>query len=152
MRTVNNWHPHHSEFSLADSDAQMITDAPRSLDRRQFLKASLFAAILGGVASACSDRDSETVDRPELLTMLGPDRVRALGTRYRAQVRAEDSTRVLHAAIDNARSTLHLPWPRKSIGETVRDDFTGGRMVLVDGWVLSVTEARQCALFSLAFV
>lgn len=27
-------------------------------------------------------------------------------------------------------------------------DFTDGNTVLVDGWLLSVTEARQCALLS----
>jgi hypothetical protein len=32
----------------------------------------------------------------------------------------------------------------------VRDDFASGRTVVVDGWVLSAIEARQCALFSLA--
>ena len=30
-----------------------------------------------------------------------------------------------------------------------RKDFEQGRIDLVDGWVLSVTEARQCALYSL---
>jgi hypothetical protein len=38
----------------------------------------------------------------------------------------------------------------KSIDDTVHEDFAAGRTVVVDGWVLSVTEARQCALFSLA--
>jgi hypothetical protein len=37
-----------------------------------------------------------------------------------------------------------------SIDDQIRDDFTAGRTVVVDGWVLSVTEARQAALFSLA--
>jgi hypothetical protein len=45
---------------------------------------------------------------------------------------------------------LHLPWLQKSIDDTVHEDFASGRTVVVDGWVLAVTEARQCALFSLA--
>src|SRR4051812_14507646 len=130
----------------------MITDAPVTLDRRKFLKVGLIAAIAGAGGSACTNRDSETIDRPDLLAMLGPDRVRALGAKYRARVPAEDSSHALQSAVEDARSTLHLPWPRKSIDQAVRDDFANGRMVLVDGWVLSVTEARQCALFSLAFV
>jgi hypothetical protein len=36
-----------------------------------------------------------------------------------------------------------------SIAAMVRRDFDTGRTVLVNGWVLSATEARQCALFSL---
>ena len=31
----------------------------------------------------------------------------------------------------------------------VHDDFDDGRTVVVDGWILSATEARQCALYSL---
>jgi hypothetical protein len=32
----------------------------------------------------------------------------------------------------------------------VRQDFQENKTVVVDGWILSVTEARQCALFSLS--
>jgi hypothetical protein len=35
------------------------------------------------------------------------------------------------------------------MSDLVRGDFAHGRTVIVDGWILSVTEARQCALFSL---
>ena len=37
----------------------------------------------------------------------------------------------------------------QSIPHLVRDDFAHGRTVVIEGWVLAVTEARQCALFSL---
>ena len=42
-------------------------------------------------------------------------------------------------------------WMRLSgpISALVRRDFETGRTVLVNGWILSVNEARQCALFSL---
>ena len=36
-----------------------------------------------------------------------------------------------------------------SIDDQIRDDFESGRITVVDGWLLSVTEARQAALFSL---
>lgn len=42
--------------------------------------------------------------------------------------------------------TAALPWFRQRIAE----DFRTGRTVLVRGWVLSRTEARVCALASLA--
>ena len=31
----------------------------------------------------------------------------------------------------------------------VQQDFEKGEIAIVDGWVLSVTEARQCALYAL---
>ncbi len=35
------------------------------------------------------------------------------------------------------------------MSEKVQADFDNGETVVVRGWVLSRTEARQCALFSL---
>ena len=34
------------------------------------------------------------------------------------------------------------------LDEKIKHDFETGNTVLVKGWVLAVTEARQCALFS----
>jgi hypothetical protein len=39
-----------------------------------------------------------------------------------------------------------LPPDRPAIAARVRDDFANGRIVTVDGWMLSITEARLCAL------
>ena len=35
------------------------------------------------------------------------------------------------------------------LDKKVKNDFEKGNTVLIQGWVLAVTEARQCALFSL---
>jgi hypothetical protein len=35
------------------------------------------------------------------------------------------------------------------LDQQVQDDFARGRTVNVNGWILSVTEARQCALYSM---
>jgi len=32
--------------------------------------------------------------------------------------------------------------------ESIKNDFETGNTVIVDGWILSRTEARQCALLS----
>ena len=34
------------------------------------------------------------------------------------------------------------------LNQKIQQDFEAGRTVVVNGWVLSQTEARQCALFS----
>lgn len=83
--------------------------------------------------------------------MLGPERVRSLGTRYLRTAPSESSASALRTAIsERVSSGLHLPWDRTSVDDAVREDFAKGRVVLVDGWILSLTEARQCALFALA--
>jgi len=38
----------------------------------------------------------------------------------------------------------------RQLDGATRDDFAAGRVVTVKGWVLSLTEARQCALYSLS--
>ena len=89
------------------------------------------------------------MDRPALLGMLGPERVRDIGARYRAANVHENTSTGLRAEISGKQSWLEMPWSRRgSIDDQVRDDFAAGRTVLVDGWVLSLTEARQAALFS----
>lgn len=38
---------------------------------------------------------------------------------------------------------------KEMLKKETKKDFEAGRIVVVKGWVLSLTEARQCALFSL---
>ena len=123
-----------------------------TIDRRRFLELSALGVIVSVTESGCSsagDRDTAPVDRPQLLAMLGPDRVRELGAHYRASTPRESSADTLRAAIANGHG-FRIPFiGHESLDDQVRDDFAAGRTVLVDGWVLSVTEARQAALFSL---
>ncbi len=124
-----------------------------TFDRREFVKLAASITVAAIAATACSRdeaTDARALARPQLLDMLGPARVRTLGAHYHAQVPSENSVRALREAIASERSRLHLPWLQKSIDDTVHEDFAAGRTVVVDGWVLAVTEARQCALFSLA--
>lgn len=81
--------------------------------------------------------------------MLGPERVCQLGVHYRASRPSENSGGALRAAL-SAGHGPHSPLIKSgSLDDRVRDDFAIGRTVVVDGWVLSLTEARQAALFSL---
>ena len=121
-----------------------------SLDRRRFIHVSALSAIGAVAMSACDRTPDSSLDRPALLGMLGPERVHQLGTDYRAATAGENNATTLRAALSRARSRSW--WQRVmhgSVDDQVRDDFANGRTVLVDGWVLSLTEARQAALFSL---
>ncbi|HYU09601.1 MAG TPA: hypothetical protein VEK77_09505 [Gemmatimonadales bacterium] len=123
------------------------------MNRREFLRvsaasaASLTSAARGaGVDTA---GDLEALTHPALLALLGSESVRNIGKQYRALVPGENERAPLRAAILAGRP-VRVPWaPRSWITQLVRSDFAAGRTVLVNGWVLSATEARQCALFSL---
>ena len=128
-----------------------------SMHRRLFLRdAALGAAsLLTGAACAAGDDDAQdlrALARPDLLDVLGAAQVRAIGESYRRMVPAERDAAALRAAIHGRPPILVrlLGVPRVAPAELVRRDFTEGRTVEVQGWVLSVTEARQCALYSLA--
>jgi hypothetical protein len=130
------------------------SSALEPIDRRRFLQliGGVAAATLSTACHAGSDIDARTLARPELLDALGPKRVRALGRRYREMIPAEGDAASLREAIEAA-----LPWRARlshdatsRVADLVHDDFDAGRTVVVSGWILSATEARQCALFSIA--
>jgi hypothetical protein len=123
------------------------------MDRRRFLQIAALGVVSAVAFPACErggDTSDAAGDQPELLGMLGPERVRELGNHYRAATPAENSADALRARLSSTDGWMHIPFiGHRSIGDQVRADFAGGRTVLVDGWILSVTEARQAALFSL---
>jgi hypothetical protein len=124
-----------------------------TLDRRRFLQLAGAGMVAGLSTSACARdaaEDAGALSRPALLEMLGPERVREIGTQYRAAVRTENTAATLRDAISSSQHR-QFPWiGDRSIEERIRDDFAAGRTVVVSGWVLSETEARQCGLYSLS--
>ncbi len=129
------------------------------MNRRRFLGVSAASALAGLVGSTRWASANAAIDlqalaqpdilslqplaQPDLLSLIGPEAVRKIGLRYRAVVPTENDVHTLYAAILAAR-----PRP-SSIAGLVTQDFAIGRTIVLQGWVVSVTEARQSALFSL---
>jgi hypothetical protein len=127
------------------------------MDRRQFLDVTATSALVAGLPSSGRATNAEAafnlhaLAQPDLLPILGPEAVREIGVRYRELVPAENQIQALRAAILAARPwSSRVPWlAGPSIGATVAEDFAAGRTIVVQGWVLSTTEARQSALYSM---
>ena len=127
------------------------------MDRRQFLDVTATSALVAGLrthgrgTNADAAFDVHALAQPDLLPILGPEAVREIGVRYRELVPAENELRALHAAILAAQPwSSRVPWlPGPSIGAMVAEDFAAGRTIVVQGWVLSASEARQSALYSM---
>lgn len=129
----------------------------RTMDRRHFIARAAAGALALGLPGAAwrtgPSAHLQTLARPALLDMLGDRRVRGLGMHYREMHPMERDADILSAAIlssdmpplTNGRTL------RAHLKTTIRSDFAAGRTVLLKGWVLSVAEARQCALFSLVY-
>jgi len=76
----------------------------------------------------------------------------ATGQDYLKQAPDENSKNKLADLLTN-NSSVTLSSDIKTIysyfDNRVKQDFANGKIAVVDGWILSVTEARQCALYSL---
>jgi hypothetical protein len=125
----------------------------KRIDRRSFLEVGV-VSVAGLLTATCArgELTSSDVDVsvPQLLSVLGADAVNDIGRTYRAAVVDESSAPRLRAAVAASHtSTGLLGWTQQSITDQVLKDFAEGRTVVVNGWVLSITEARQCALYSI---
>jgi hypothetical protein len=122
------------------------------MKRRAFI--GITAAGAAGMAVTSAARAGAVEPRvilamPEVVHVLGDRRVAEIGELYRTTVPSEQTAEALEQAI---RADVE-PGPDTSLGarvrERVRRDFALGRTITLGGWILSVTEARQCALYSL---
>lgn len=83
---------------------------------------------------------------PQLLSLiLDEESVMAIGAKYNEKFPGESSERALARALfpDSENQSYD------KLEEMTQADFSQGKMVVIDGWVLSKTEARQCALHHL---
>ena len=122
-----------------------------ALNRRRFLQLTTAGVLASLTETACArDDDSNAPTEPALVEMLGAERVRQIGAQYRADVSQESTAAALREAISSSRRRGFARTYLRSIEDQIRRDFSGGRVVVVGGWVLALTEARQCALYSLS--
>ena len=128
-----------------------------TIDRRHFLRVTLVGAatclpvpLIGASRARPVDHPLRGLAYPDLLVVLGAARVSAIGVRYREAMPGErDRDALLSAIAMSSQPRRTGDRPRFGLTALVARDFAEERTVVVDGWVLSITEARQCALFSL---
>jgi hypothetical protein len=126
--------------------------------RRAFLAASLLgggALVAGGSAIAVRWTGERTVRR---LLGLFTDRaaLRPVGAAYLKAVPAEsDRAKLERLLLQDLGLEARFASPEelgRLVADRIRDDFAEDRVAQVEGWVLSRTEARLCALAALASV
>jgi hypothetical protein len=89
------------------------------------------------------------IAEPQALSLIwDTDNIIKIGEIFRKKFPEDMSERKLVKLI-LSNMTLDKNAPVKSLQEKIEQDYTSGTIVMIDGWLLSVTEARQCALFSL---
>jgi hypothetical protein len=80
--------------------------------------------------------------------------IREIGDSYRAQVPAEDRLEKLREILLTDEDGKKCDAPNDEaiselLNKKVNREFKEGKIIVEDGWVVSKTEARQCALYSL---
>jgi hypothetical protein len=133
------------------------------LSRRGFVQAALALAgriwggsllRAGGVVAArgvaVTNTDSPSAAAARILSCLRASRsARRIGAAYLAELNSPPTMATLVRGLaPGLRSSCEIDRAevRRALRERIQADFARGRLVQVDGWFLSETEARLCAL------
>lgn len=123
------------------------------MERRLFVKLSAFTALALTLpmAQGCSGSKEMAVAQPYLLSQLVDDKtINQAGLAYRKTHAAEDNKEKLsQLLLGDKDAGLGKGEIQAMLDKQVTADFKQGNTLVVKGWVMSVTEARQCALYSL---
>jgi len=123
------------------------------MERRLFVKLSAFTALALTLpmAQGCGGSKEMAVAQPYLLSQLVDDKtINQAGLAYRKTHAAEDTKEKLSQLLLSGKgAALGKGEIQAMLDKQVTADFKQGNTLVVKGWVMSVTEARQCALYSL---
>ena len=126
----------------------VLSDWTAVINRRTSLEWAVLA-LVAVLSDACGLRDRGAAVRVGILAEMPEAALRAIGLAYRAAVPTEGSEAVLWHLISAGRANWSLAWHESPLDRVIREEFATGQTAVVDGWVLSLTEARICALLSL---
>jgi hypothetical protein len=126
------------------------------MDRRQFLElggtSALALPLAGSIAWIEPTDGQRPLVRPDMLTRVGGHGLtRRLGRRYRRAFPGENDRATLTEILRRSAAGEEGPDLSVKLTSRVRREFAEGRTLILDGWVLARTEARQCALSSLLY-
>lgn len=115
------------------------------MKRRKFISFGI-AGSIGATLPLSYCGNNEATGAPAFLgTMLKPAQIKEIGKAYIRQFPPESDRKKLTALISAGEEK-----PSNSmLNIKIQDDFRKGDVVILQGWILSVTEARQSALYYL---
>lgn len=119
------------------------------MKRRRFVLLTIAAGIAAATPFCKTRRPALTpLNTPAFLgAMCDLQTIRKIGSDYRTTTPDENHEDQLHnlltAGLDPDKDQS------AQLNKKINDDFAAGRTVTIEGWVISVTEARQCALNSI---
>ena len=118
--------------------------------RREFLVGLFAAVVVGNVTKLLAPTTTEETAEALLSTLPNRASARAIGRVFleeRSEERSRD--RLIRKILGNDRGGSALSDPgglRVYLRDRIRRDFARSETIELDGWVLSLTEVRLCAL------
>lgn len=130
------------------------------MKRRTFVLLTLYSSAAISIPFAgCSDRSAlagKPWVLPDLLSQTCDAKtLQEIGTIYRKKVAAESKEKQLLDLLLTDSNGKVVPVTAEDafihslLEQKTQNEFDTGHTIIVKGWVLAETEARQCALFSL---
>ena len=122
------------------------------MQRRTFIHLSAYTALALTLpfAESCSPSPETIASRPFLFSKLADKKTIAeAGAAYRTQFPKENDKTILSNLLIGTGASQDKSAIEKHLDDHVLDDFKTGKTVAAAGWILSITEARQCALYSI---
>ncbi len=125
------------------------------MERRLFVKLSAFTALVLTLplAQSCNSSLKEiAVAQPFLFShLVDAKTIKEAGADYLKKHPVENDQQKLSKLLLGGKEFAALGEDeiRAMLDEQVTADFIAGKVIAISGWVMSQTEARQCALYSL---
>ncbi len=120
-----------------------------ALQRRQFM-----SAVIAAAAASFFDGTYRGANASEARNAITLQSARRVGAAYLGQRPDETSRENLMASLARSLRETGITLPSgtsvaglaEGFSELIRADFASGRTVIIEGWVLSESECRLCAL------
>lgn len=123
------------------------------MKRRAFLVASTMASTAAAfprlLASSTQPEYDASIALPlDLARIWDTATIAKVGELYRLLAPQENNEETLVNLLLRNKKTVNTDLV-SALALAIQQDFESAKIVTIDGWILSVSEARQCALFSL---
>lgn len=130
------------------------------MKRRKFIwisTATVISVSIPIVGCSLNTNSINIVAIPNFLSKIfDTDTMIQIGAKYRKLIKTEDDKNVLVSMLikdknkhEKINSSVSKMLKKDSLVLKIKNDFKTNKTIIIDGWILSITEARQCALFSL---
>ena len=129
------------------------------MKRRYFIWLSLLAGSVIAIPGIFNNRLTalkKQLITPDMLSRFcDEESIRKIGIEYLAKFPFEKDEKILKKLIVSGRKGIsmanaEITVDEDQINKQIRNEFKSNDIIIIEGWVLTTTEARQCALLSLS--